>query len=72
MAFRTLTISLAATALTLGAATQAAAPVRSAAPVEDADQLSGGSEFLPVAIFMAAILAIMLFADDDNDLPTSP
>ena len=71
-AIRTLTTALAATALTVGTATHAAPPVRSGAPVEDADQLFGGSELLPVAVFMAAILAVILFVDDDDELPTSP
>jgi hypothetical protein len=72
MAIRTLTTALAATALTVGAATHAAAPVRNGAPVDEADQVFGGSELLPVAVFMAAILAVILFVDDDNELPTSP
>jgi hypothetical protein len=73
MTIRTLACALAATAMTMGAAA-AAAPPRSSANVADADQLFGGSELLPVAIFMAAILAAFLFVvdDDDEDLPTSP
>ena len=74
MAIRTLACALAATAMTMGACAAAAAPARSSAPVADANELSGGSELLPVAIFMAAILAVFLFVadDDDEDLPTSP
>ena len=35
--------------------------------------LNAWSLLVSVAIFMAAILAVMLFADsDDSDLPTSP
>jgi hypothetical protein len=73
MAIRTLTYALAATAMTVGASVPAAAvPARGSAPVEQADGLFGGSELVPVAIFMAAILAIMLFADDDDESPDSP
>jgi hypothetical protein len=73
MAIRILACALAATAMTMSASAAAAAPARSSAPVADADQLFGGSELLPVAVFMAAILAVFLFvADDDEDLPTSP
>lgn len=73
MAIRTLTYALAAAAITAGTSAHAATvPARSGAPVEQADQLFGGSELVPVAIFMAAILAIMLFADDGDDEPVSP
>ena len=76
MATRILKSALAAAALVTAAGAQAAAPAgiaaRSSASVEDAESLSGGSGFLPVAIFIAAVLAVMLFEDDDNDLPTSP
>lgn len=72
MAIRTLTYALAAAAMTVGVTVQAAAvPARSGAPLGQSEQL-GGSEFIPVAIFMAAILGIMLFADDDDERPTSP
>jgi len=73
MAIRTLAYALTAAVVTVGTSAQAAAvPVRSSAPVEQADQLFGGSDFIPVAIFMAAILSIMLFADDDDESPASP
>lgn len=75
MAIRTLTFALAATAMTVGASAHAAAvPARSSASMDQGEHLFGGSELIPVAIFMAAILAIMLFADDDGDAdrPTSP
>lgn len=73
MAIRTLTYALAAAAMTVGTSAHAATvPARSSAPVGQADQLFGGSELVPVAIFMAAILAIMLFADDGDDEPASP
>ena len=74
MAIRTLTYALAAAAMTVGTSVQAAAvPARSGAPLEQAEPL-GGSELIPVAIFMAAILSIMLFTGDDDDIdsPTSP
>jgi hypothetical protein len=69
MAIRTLTYALAATAMTLGTSVQAAAPARSGAPIGEAEQLRG-SAFVPVAIFMLAILALMVFDDDDS--PESP
>ena len=76
MAIRTLTFALAAAAMTVGTSANAAAmPVRSGASLDQSESLFGGSELVPVAVFMAAILAIMLFADDgddDDDLPTSP
>jgi len=74
MVFRTLTSALAAATLSVGATAHAAAPVpaRTSASVEGTDQLSGTSGFLPVAIFMLAILSIILFADDGDDLPDSP
>ena len=72
MAIRTLTYALAAAAMTVGATVQAAAvPARTSASVGQAEHL-GGSELIPVAVFMAAILAIMLFADDDDESPVSP
>jgi hypothetical protein len=75
MAIRTLTYALAATAMTFATSVQAAAapapvPARSGAPVGDAEQLRGGSAFLPVAIFMLAVIALMVFDDDDG--PQSP
>lgn len=75
MAIRTLTLALAATAMTAsGTAHAAAAPARSSASVGQAESLFGGSELIAVAVFMAAILAIMVFDgdDDDADRPTSP
>ena len=73
MAIRTLTFALAAAAMTAGTSAQAAGvPARSSTPLASADHLAG-SELLPVAVFMAAILSIMLFAgDDDDELPASP
>ena len=70
MAIRTLTYALAAAAMTVNTSAHAAVPVRSSAPVEETEQL-GGSELIPVLIFMAAILAVILFADDDDDIPVS-
>jgi hypothetical protein len=59
--------------MTLGTSVQAAAPAsapaRSGAPIGEAEQLRG-SAFVPVAIFMLAILALMIFDDDDS--PESP
>ena len=73
MAIRTLTYALAAATMTVGTSAHAAAvPARSGAPVEQADQLFGGNELIPVLVFMAAILAIMLFTDDDDESPDSP
>ena len=73
MAIRTLTLSLAAAAMTVGTSAPAAAvPARSSASIEEGEQLFGGSELLPVLVFMAAIASIMLFGGDDDDLPTSP
>jgi hypothetical protein len=72
MAIRTLTYALAAAAMTIGTSAHAAAPpARTSTPMAQAEQL-GGSEFIPVAIFMAAILSIMLFAGDDDEGPASP
>ena len=72
MAIRTLACAVAAAALTAGTSAHAAAPVRSTAPLEEAEGL-GGSVFLPVAIFMAAILAAIIVAnEDDDDLPACP
>ena len=38
------------------------------------DQMAAAvpAKFIPVAIFMAAILSIMLFAGDDDESPASP
>lgn len=75
MAIRTLTYALAAAAMTVGTSAQAAAvPARSSASLEQSDQLFGGSELVPVIVFMAAILAVMLFTGDgdDDESPTSP
>ena len=41
---------------------------RSVIEAADADKY----ELIPVAIFMAAILSIMLFAGDDDESPASP
>ena len=73
MAIRTLAYALTAVTMAVGTSAHAAAvPARSSASLEQADQLFGGSELIPVAIFMAAILSIMLFADDDDESPASP
>ena len=73
MAIRTLRLALAAAAMTAGAGAQAAAPVRSSAPIQS-ERLFGGGEFLPFAVFLAAVLAvaIILGSDDNNDVPHSP
>jgi hypothetical protein len=75
MAMKTLTYALAATAMTWGTTVQAAAPAsvpaRSGAPIGESEQFLGGSGLVPVAIFMLAILAIMVFNDDDES-PESP
>ena len=76
MAIRTLASALAAAAMTLGASAQAAAPVsvpvRSSASLGEAEQLGGGMGLLPVAIFMLAIVGIMLFDSDGDEDPQSP
>jgi len=73
MAIKTLAFALAAVAMTAGTSAQAAAvPLRGGASVEQADELGGGSELLPVAIFMLAILSIMLFTGDGDEGPASP
>ena len=75
MAIRTLTYALAAAAMTSATIAQAApVPARASAPIANANQLGGGSEFLPVAVFMLAVLAVMLFTGDgdDADVPHSP
>jgi hypothetical protein len=76
MTVRTLAYSLAAAAMTVAATAHGAAPLsaaRSSAAVSEADELGGGSDFLPVLIFMAAIVAMVLVVDGDNDdLPASP
>ena len=76
MAIRTLTFALAAAAMTSGtiaqAAVPAAVPARSGGALGQADQLRSGSGLLPVAIFMLAILAIVLFDGDGDDAPDSP
>ena len=77
MAIRTLTSALAAGALMLAASAQAAAPVaapaRTSAPVGEVEQL-GGSGFLPVGIFIVALLVALFVASDSDgdDLPHSP
>jgi hypothetical protein len=40
--------------------------------MEQGEQLFGGSELIPVLVFMAAILGIMLFTGDDNEDDGSP
>ena len=74
MAIRTLTYALAATAMTVGTSVQAAAPAaipdRSGASIGETEQI-GRSALLPVAIFMLAIIALMVF-DDDEEGPESP
>jgi hypothetical protein len=73
MAIRTLTFALAAAAMTVGTSAQAAAvPDRSASSLDQAEDLFGGSELIPVLVFMAAILAIILFVDDGDESPDSP
>jgi hypothetical protein len=76
MAIRTLTIALAAAAMTVGASAQAAAPVtapaRSGASLDRAEQLSGAGDFLPFAVFLLAILAVVIFTADGDDSPSSP
>jgi len=74
MAIRTLTYALAAAAMTSGTIAQAAitaAPARTGASVDQSEQLVS-SEFIPVAIFMLAILAIWLFDGDGDEAPHSP
>lgn len=61
-------------AVSLAAAPAAAQASRTAAPVEDAETLTGGAT---IAWIMAAIMvvgAVLILTDDDDngDLPTSP
>lgn len=76
MAFRTLTYALAVAGVTAGAAAQAAAPVaafdRNSSPVEGAEQLAGGTEWIPAVIAILAMLSILLFEGDGDDAPVSP
>jgi Mrp family chromosome partitioning ATPase len=73
---RTLTFALAAGLGTVGASVQAAAPIsvpaRSGANLGQTNQLAGNSEWIPVVVFMLAVLSIMLFDDDDEDVAVSP
>jgi hypothetical protein len=72
MASKTLTFALAAAALTVGTTAEAAAPARTASPAVQSEGLAGGSDLLPVLVFVAAILAVFIFGDDDAERPQSP
>jgi hypothetical protein len=75
MAIRNLTFALAAAAMTVGTTAQAAAPLavpaRSGASVDDSEHL-GGMAIGAVAVFMLAVLALMIFDRGDDDVPNSP
>jgi hypothetical protein len=53
------------------AQTSAAAPVRSGAAMEDANELRGGF-IIPLIALIAIILGILAATNSDGDPPTSP
>lgn len=60
-------------AVSLAAAPLAAQANRTAAPVEDAESLTGGVWIAWVMAALVAIAAVLVITDDDEtDLPTSP
>lgn len=60
-------------AVSLTAAPLAAQANRAAAPVEDAESLTGGVWIAWVMAALVAIAAVLVITDDDEtDLPTSP
>ena len=72
MMLKNLTYTLAAAGMILGTTAQAAAsvPARGSASVEHAEGLSGDTGLIPVAVAILAILAIIIFDNDDD--PVSP
>jgi hypothetical protein len=61
-------------ALSLAVAPVAAQAARTAAPVDDAESLSGGASIAWViaAIMVIGVVWAIVDDDDDNDLPVSP
>ena len=71
MAIRKLTYALAAAGMMIGTTAHAAAvPARQSAPIDQADQLSGDTGMIAVVVGILAILAIIVFDNDDS--PSSP
>jgi hypothetical protein len=58
-------------AASLAAAPAAAQPVRTAAPVGEAESASG-STFAWVMAAVMVVGVILILTDDDNELPSSP
>ena len=57
----------------LAAAPAAAQPIRTGAPVDEADSLSGGPAIAWVLALVMAVGAIWIIVDDDDDgVPSSP
>jgi len=61
-------------AVTLAASPAAAQASRAAAPVEDAESLTGGTTiaWIFAAIMVIGAIIILTQDDDENDLPSSP
>jgi hypothetical protein len=59
-------------AASLATAPAAAQPVRTAAPIEEAESAAGGNAFAWVMAAVMVIGVILILTDDDDEFPESP
>lgn len=70
---KTMIASMAVAGLIAAPVAAQAAPARAASTTENSEQMAGGGTILYVALAAFAIaMGILLFANDNDDLPTSP
>jgi hypothetical protein len=70
---KTMIATMAAAGLIATPVAAQAAPARTASPTQQSEEIAGKGTILYVALAAFAIaMGILLFANDDDDLPTSP
>jgi len=72
MSFRKLSLATAAVGLAIAPVAAQAAPARTAAPIEEASDMGGGTPTFAIIAALIIVALAVVVATKDNDDPVSP